>query len=303
MDISKMRVVVIGNIGIDTNVYLPGKEIDFNVEANFTRNLDMIGQAGGYASRGYAHLGYQTAFIGYAGADFSGDHIRKELEKEKINIEGLFIDPQGTSRSINFMYPDGRRKNFYDGKGHMSLEPPEEVCERLFAGASLAHFNIPNWARRLLPIARSAGVKVATDIQDVVNVNDTYRIDFVKGSDLLFFSAANHSDPSELIKVYLQVNPSLVIVSGMGADGCMLGTREGCRHYPALNMDLPVVDTNGAGDALAVGFLTSYVLEHHSLEESILRGQVCARYICSQSAPYKQMISRELLEHYTEVLK
>lgn len=303
MNAQSVQVVVVGNIGIDTNVYLPGKEIDFNVEANFTRNLDMIGQAGGYASRGYSSLGYHTAFIGSVGADFSGNHIRKELEHEKINVDGLFIDPEGTSRSINFMYPDGRRKNFYDGKGHMHIEPPMFKCERLFAGAKLAHFNIPNWARKLLPIARREGVIIATDIQDVVSFNDPYRIDFVKGSDFLFFSAANHSDPSVLIQEYLEVNPSLVIVSGMGADGCMLGTRDGWSHYPPIKMDLPVVDTNGAGDALAVGFLSSHVLEHRSLEESIYRGQVCARHICTQAAPHKQMISNELLEHVVEVTK
>jgi hypothetical protein len=52
-------VVVIGNIGIDTNVYFSGDRIDLTVEANFTSNIDMIGQAGGYASRGYAALGYR----------------------------------------------------------------------------------------------------------------------------------------------------------------------------------------------------------------------------------------------------
>ena len=67
----KNDVVVVGNIGIDTNVYFAGDQIDFSVEANFTTNIDMMGQAGGYASRGYTRLGYQTAFIGYVGADLS----------------------------------------------------------------------------------------------------------------------------------------------------------------------------------------------------------------------------------------
>ena len=49
-------MVVIGNIGIDTNVYFSGDRIDLAVEANFTTNIDSIGQAGGYAARGYAAL-------------------------------------------------------------------------------------------------------------------------------------------------------------------------------------------------------------------------------------------------------
>jgi acarbose 7IV-phosphotransferase len=119
-------VVVIGNVGIDTNVFFHSEDIDFSVEANFTENIDMVGQAGGYASRAYVNLGASTAFIGHVGADFSGDYIRKVFTAEGINTEGVFIDPAGTSRSINLMYRDGRRKNFYDGKSHMTLHAPIE---------------------------------------------------------------------------------------------------------------------------------------------------------------------------------
>src|SRR5512139_3247237 len=126
-------VVVIGNVGIDTNVYLHGEDIDFTVEANFTENLDYIGQAGGYASRGYAQLGQKTAFIGYVGDDYSGRFIREEFTGDGIDTTALFVDPAGTSRSINFMYRDGRRKNFYDGKSHLHLQPDLTACRAVLA--------------------------------------------------------------------------------------------------------------------------------------------------------------------------
>ncbi len=291
-------VVVVGNVGIDTNVFFQSGEIDFSVEANFTENIDVLGQAGGYASRGYARRGASTAFIGCVGADFSGDYIKKVFTLEGINTDGFFIDPQGTSRSINFMYRSGKRKNFYDGKSHMKLSPPVDVAAKIFAGARLAHFNIPNWARNLLPVARQAGVTIACDIQDVVEFEDPYRTDFVKMADILFFSAANHPDPAPLMHYYLQKNPSLVIISGMGERGCALGTGNRVQYFPPVNIDLPVVDTNGAGDALAVGFLTSHVLEGCSLEESVQRGQISARYKCAQRATSDCMITRDLMDHY-----
>ncbi len=71
------QVVVIGNIGIDTNVYLLGYAIDLLHEAIFTENLDTVGQAGGYASRGHARLGALTAFIGYVGADWMGEQFTR----------------------------------------------------------------------------------------------------------------------------------------------------------------------------------------------------------------------------------
>ncbi|MBN1220629.1 MAG: carbohydrate kinase family protein [Anaerolineae bacterium] len=291
-------VAVIGNVGIDTNVYLPGNDIDFTVEANFTENLDYVGQAGGYASRGYAQLGKKTAFIGYVGDDFNGRFIRQEFARDGIDTTALFIDPQGTSRSINFMYRDGRRKNFYDGKGHMHLAPNLDLCRSVLARARLAHFNIPNWARQLLPIAKELGLTIACDLQDVVSPDDEYRRDFIKNADILFLSAANYTDPTSLIETFLAQKPELVVIVGRGAQGCALGTQAGVEFFPPVELDAPVIDTNGAGDGLAVGFLSSFVLDKYSLRASILRGQIAARYTCAQKASSSSLITPEKLTRY-----
>ncbi len=293
-------VAVIGNIGIDTNVYFYGADVDFSREANFTENLDYVGQAGGYASRGYAQLGKRTTFIGYVGDDFSGRFIREELARDGIDQSALFVDPAGTSRSINFMYCDGRRKNFYDGKSHMHLQPDRAVCRSVLADCRLAHFNIPNWARQLLPIAKELGVTVACDLQDVVTFHDDYREDFIAYADVVFFSAANQSDPRALIEELLRWRPELIVVAGMGAQGCALGTRAGICHFGPVSLDAPVIDTNGAGDGLAVGFLSSYVLDGYSLEHSIQRGQIAARYTCTQKASSANLIKPDVLQHYFE---
>lgn len=291
-------VVVVGNVGIDTNVYLHGADIDFEVESNFTENVDYVGQAGGYGARGFAQLGKRTAFIGYVGDDHNGRFIREEFERDGIDTEGLFVDPAGTGRSVNFMYRDGRRKNFYDGKGHMDLEPDLATCRRVLAASKLAHFSIPNWARHLLPIAKELGLTIACDIQDVVSAGDPYRQDFVAYADILFFSAANQEDPAELMKIFLSVRPDQILVAGMGAIGCALGTREGIEFFPAVEMGAPVIDTNGAGDGLAVGFLSSYLLDDYTLSDSVMRGQIAARYTCSQKASTSTLITAGQLESY-----
>ena len=291
-----LDVAVIGNAGIDTNVYLQGAEIDFSVEANFTQNLDMVGQAGGYASRGYARLGKRTAFIGYVGDDFAGAAVRQEFERLGVDMQALFTDPAGTSRSINLMYRDGRRKNFYDGKSHMRLQPDLQACRAALSRCRLAHFNIPNWGRQLLPLAREQGLVIACDLQDVVSADDPYRQDFIRQADFLFFSAVNHPDPTPLFDAFLRLQPRLVIVCGMGAHGCALGSQHGLRFYPPEQIEAPVVDTNGAGDSLAVGFLTSYLLDGFSLEQSLRRGQLAARFCCSQTAREKTLIDRVELD-------
>jgi sugar/nucleoside kinase (ribokinase family) len=294
------EVVVVGNVGIDTNVYLHGEDIDFTVESNYTENLDYVGQAGGYSSRGYAQLGRRTAFVGYVGDDFQGEFIRREFARDGIDTTALSIDPAGTGRSVNFMYRDGRRKNFYDGKGHMRLEFDRDVCRAVLAGSRLAHFSIPNWARHLLPVARELGLIIACDIQDVVTSDDPYRQDFIEQADILFFSAVNQADPTPLMEAFLRRNPGLTLISGMGARGCALGTRVGVAFYPPVEMEAPVIDTNGAGDGLAVGFLISYVLEGYSLEDSVLRGQIAARHTCTQRASSSSLITAEEMEAHFE---
>jgi acarbose 7IV-phosphotransferase len=292
--------VVVGNVGIDTNVYFHSDEPDFTRESNFTENLDYVGQAGGYASRGYAQLGWRTAFIGHVGDDSSGRFIREEFAHDVIDTTALFIDPAGTSRSVNFMYRDGRRKNFYDGKGHMQLQPDREVCRSVLAQARLAHFNLANWARTLLPIAKELGVTIACDLQDVVQLRDGYRDDFIEQADVVFFSAVNQAGAAPLIEELLQWRPELIVVSGMGARGCAVGTRDGLRYFDPINLAAPVIDTNGAGDGLAVGFLSSYVLDGYSLEDSIRRGQIVARYTCTQRASSSRLITADLMRKYFE---
>ena len=63
-------------------------------------------------------------------------------------------------------------------------------------------------------------------------------------------------------------------------------------------MDAPVIDTNGAGDGLAVGFLSSYVLDKYSRRASIWRGQIVARYTCTQKASSASLITAQQLENY-----
>jgi sugar/nucleoside kinase (ribokinase family) len=196
------------------------------------------------------------------------------------------------------MWRDGRRRNFYDGGGHMTLVPDLQACRAVLARARLAHFHLPNWARRLLPAARELKLTLACDLQDMVGFPDPYRQDFIDAADILFFSAANQGDPTPLLRALLAGRPGRVVVAGMGARGCALATAAGVRVFPPVELGIQVVDTNGAGDGLAVGFLDAYVLEGRPLEEAIRRGQIAARYTCGIRASSSALVTREQLERF-----
>ncbi|MHA1990084.1 MAG: carbohydrate kinase family protein [Candidatus Hodarchaeales archaeon] len=289
-------VAVIGAVGIDTNVFLKTKSIDYSIEVNFTDNHDYVGQAGGYSSRLFAQLGFKTTFIGYIGEDFLGDYIKKQLTNDDIDIEGLFIDPKGTKRSINLVYPNCNRKNFYDAKGSMETKPDLEKCERILKKCKIAHFSIVNWARYLLPIAKRLGLIISVDLQDIVYFEDPYRKDFIDYADIVFFSNANLSDVDYMINRFLVRNSNQIVVVGMGDKGCAIGHQRSIEKFTSIRLDSPVIDTNGAGDSLAVGFLSSYYLNNYDLQKSIFRGQILARHVCSIKASTSQIIEKQQFE-------
>jgi sugar/nucleoside kinase (ribokinase family) len=132
----------------------------------------------------------------------------------------------------------------------------------------------------------------------VVSPNDAYRQEFIEYADVLFFSAANYADPTALIETFLSAKPERIVIVGMGAKGCAVGTAAGVEFYPPVEMESPVIDTNGAGDGLAVGFLSSFVLDKYSLQASIRRGQIVARYTCTQKASSSSLITPEKLRQY-----
>jgi len=87
--------------------------------------------------------------------------------------------------------------------------------------------------------------------------------------------------------------PEKILISGMDERGCAIGTSNGIRCFNPLSLDTPVIDTNGAGDGLAIGFLSSYFIEKLSLVESVHRGQIVACYTCSQKANTSNLISKK----------
>jgi sugar/nucleoside kinase (ribokinase family) len=298
MATAESDVGVVGNAGVDTNVYLPAGAVLVDLvrtEGHFASDLDYVGHPGAFTSRGFARLGLRTAFVGHVGADPLGEWVRAELAADGIDLAGLGVDPAGTARSVNLMAADGSRVNFYDGRGHQDLRVDPVAAAPWFAGARLALFHLPNWARHLLPVARSAGAVIACDLQDMRDPGDPYRRDFVAAADILFASAAHHDDPAPMLRRLLTGGAGLV-VCGRGRRGVLVASAQGIERFPPPALDLPIVDTNGAGDALAVGFLTAHVLQGHPVAASVLRGQLAARWACAQRASSSSPISPARLD-------
>ncbi len=280
-----MKVAVVGCIGIDTNVYFYGGGPDFEREATFTQNIDYIGQAGGYTTRLLHCMGHEPILIAPVGDDYHGEHIRKTFHQQRICDQGLFTDPMGTNRSINFMYANGSRKNFYDGKGNYDLPFSVDQFMPMLNGSAGAHFHIPNWSRKLLKPCVELGIPISVDLQDIVDLDDQYRHDYLYHAAIVFFSLANF-EGSELavMQTFAERFPNKVFVAGNGAKGCWSVNRGEIEFHPALKSGAEVIDTNGAGDSLACGVLHGLWHLRSNLQQACLIGQKLARYVCTIKA-------------------
>ena len=287
------RITVVGNPGLDTLVVLAEDHPDLEADGHFVRNVDTVGHAAAFTARACARLGHTTRILGSTGADVIGGLVRGVLAADGVDTSLLFDDPAGTARSVNFVRPDGRRTFFYDGGSHMTLKPPQASVEAALSGTDLVLASLPNWARDVVARARSLGLPVAVDLQDVRDPADPYRADFIAAADYLFASAAHLDDPVAAAVAWFAAGPASMVVFGMGARGAMLVQRGGggpiVTAQPPPELDLPIVDTTGAGDSLATGFLDGLLFAGLSATDALHRGQVLARIVASDlggAAPY-----------------
>jgi sugar/nucleoside kinase (ribokinase family) len=281
-----MAITVVGNPGLDTLVLVGEDDPDLRADGHFVRNVDTVGHAAAFSARGLARLGHRVRILGSVGDDPIGRMVTAVLAADGVDTSLLFTDPAGTARSVNFVFPDGRRTFFYDGGSHMTLQPPDALVAEALAGADLVLSSLPNWARTVLPRARAAGITVAVDLQDVRAVDDPYRADFVAHAEHLFASAAHLPDPVGAARHWFGAGPARQVVFGLGPRGAMLTQRrEGADpevivQPPSAN-PLPILDTTGCGDSLALGFLDGLLALGLDQVHALRRGQALARIVAT----------------------
>ncbi len=244
---------------------------------------------------GMAALGARCAFVGQVANDQLGTVFNHDLKAAgvHVNVAAREGEPP-TGRCLVLVTPDGQRTmNTFLGASHFL--PTSAVDAQLIRSASILYLEAYLWdpeepraaMRSAIITAREAGRKVALTLSAVFVIErhgDDFRSMIDEGLiDILFANEdelqalTRKSDFEEAVAAIQAKVPLLVATrSERGAIAVENGRRVSVSAEPVEK----VVDTTGAGDLFAAGFLFG-LTDGRSLEQSLRMGAIAAAEIIS----------------------
>ena len=258
---------------------------------------------------GLASLGRRAAFVGKVKDDDAGREFAHDIRKAGVAFTTKpAADGAATARCLILVTPDGQRTmNTYLG-ACQALEPAD-IDDALVARARVLYMEGYLWdppgAKAAFlkgaQVSRAKGAKVALTLSDPFCV-DRYRGEFLGlirdgVVDILF---ANESELHSLYETAdfdtalkaLQAEDKLLGVVTRSEKGCVVASGASVLNAPAVPVE-EVVDTTGAGDLFAAGFLAGYTLGLPH-ERSAALGALAAAEIISHVGARPQKDLRQL---------
>jgi sugar/nucleoside kinase (ribokinase family) len=237
---------------------------------------------------GIGRLGGAAKFVGKCGNGEMGDLIENDLLKQNV-VPVLFRSNSPTGRVLSIISPDAQRTMF-TYLGASSETRPEDISETLFKDAAVVHiegymlFN-PELIRTALTAAKSVGARISLDLAsftvveeskellehlvesyvDVLIANEDEARAFTGQSDeqLAIEALSEHADVA-----VLKVGPRGSYISHIGSTVAIKSMGDGT-----------ALDTTGAGDMWAAGFLHGLV-KGYPLEKCGWLGSACGYEVC-----------------------
>jgi len=246
-----MLVCALGDLTLDVVVRLSGP-IAVGGDTDAEIRLAPGGQAANVAAWA-AVLGGTARFVGKTGADDTGELARARLAARGVTVLGPVAGRTGTICSL--VAPDGERSMASDRGAAGELRADEldarwlEDCDHLFvSGYALAREPSRTAARRAVELARAGGAVVSVDLASWSVIRDTGADAFRAVVTELAPDVAFANEDEERA-VGGPISGTTWILK-RGERGCSFDGDD----RPALTVD-QVVDSTGAGDALAAGWI------------------------------------------------
>jgi sugar/nucleoside kinase (ribokinase family) len=235
---------------------------------------EMSGGSAANTIVGLANLGARAAYVGKVRDDQIGRLYTHDIRAAGVAFETRpAADGPATGCSYILVTPDGERTmNTYLGAAQELM--PDDIDAAQVAASRIIYLEGYLWDPKsakdafvkAATIAHDAGRQVALTLSDSFCV-DRYRgefLDLMRGGtvDLVFANEAElhslyqTSDFDTALK-QLRLDTKLGVVT-RSEKGCVVITKDGVSAVPAFPID-KMVDTTGAGDLFAAGFLFGLV--------------------------------------------
>ena len=276
------------------------------------QGVEVAGGSVANSTVGFASLTGKPAFIGKIKDDNLGKAFSKSLADNKVFYKTEpILEGSGTARCFIFVTPDAQRTmNTY--LGACSLLSPKDIDEELVKNSKITYLEGYCWEEQLAKeslikaaeIAHKFGNKVSLTLSDPFCV-ERHRNEFKdlikKHIDILF---ANEMEIKKLYEIN-NFDESAKEISSITEIAALTRSEKGAKIYndkEVIEIEPKifgkVIDTTGAGDLFAAGFLYGLSKKFSILESgniaSIAAGEIISHFGAKPETNLKNLISKEL---------
>ena len=275
--------------------------------AQMAPGIETSGGSAGNTVAGVADLGGKAAYIGKVADDQLGDVFVHDMRAIGVDFDvARLVGGAATARCLINVTADGQRTmcTYLGASIHLT---PADVIPAIVEGAQILYLEgylfDPNDAREAFAkaagLARASGRLIAITLSDafVVERHRAALLGFIEGQvDIVFgneveLAALFETDNFDAAAQALSAITSIAAIT-RGADGSVVLAGEARHAIGAFQVE-KVVDTTGAGDQYAAGFLFG-LARSRPLDVCGRLGSMAAAEVISHYGPRPQANLREL---------
>ncbi|SEW26576.1 carbohydrate kinase family protein [Halobacterium jilantaiense] len=281
-----VRVVAAGHVNWDVTLRVDDLP-EPDGEAEIVSQLRSGGGSAANVAVALAGFDVETGLVGSVGDDEHGLLAQRELQDAGVGLDGLRV-VDGLETSVKYLVVDGDGEVMVLGNdGANEAVGPEDVDPDVVAGCDHLHLTSqrPATADRLAELADDAGATVSFDPGRRLGDRDFSAA--LDRTDVLFVNDNEAEAVLDEEAAYPGSDFSdRVVVVKHGSEGATVHTPSASYSHPGF--DIEPVDTTGAGDAFAAGFVAVLLSDddhERALEFANACGALAAQHEGARTAP------------------